>query len=171
MRSPVTTIEEQRASLIRERHLATYGDPELPVPVESIAEDLFGLLVEERRDLGLSGALLPGQRRIVINADEAPSRRRFTLGHELGHWVCHVASGDAMPLYCRAEDVSGVSDKALEREANSFAADLLMPDAIVRKLWADTWDIGLCARRLAVSPSAMQWRLFELGLVAEGPRG
>ena len=77
----------------------------------------------------------------------------------------------AFPLYCRAEDVSGDTDKALEREANSFAANLLMPEAHVRTLWADTWDIRLCARRLGVSPSAMQYRLFELGLVAEGPRG
>jgi IrrE N-terminal-like domain len=170
MRSSVSACDEQSARVLRERHLATYGGPEVPVQVESIAEDLCGLMVEEHRSLGLSGALIPSECRIVLNADEAASRRRFTLAHELGHWECHVKTSEALPLYCRAEDVSGDTDRALEREANTFAADLLMPEALVQTLWADTWDIRLCARQLGVSPSAMQYRLFEFGLIAEGPR-
>jgi hypothetical protein len=166
----MSCADDQRAQVLRERYLATYGGPEVPVPVESIAEDLCGLMVEERRGIGLSGALVPAELRIMLNADEAASRRRFTLAHELGHWECHVKKGNALPLYCRAEDVSQDTDKALEREANAFAADLLMPEGLVRRLWADTRDIRLCARRLGVSPTAMHYRLFEFGIVAEGPR-
>ena len=77
--------EEPRAHAVRERYLGIFGGEELPVPVEAIAEDLLGLRVEERWDIAVSGMLLPAERRIVLNAaeaprDEAPLRRfRFTI--------------------------------------------------------------------------------------------
>ena len=71
-----------------------------------------------------------------VNAGEPEPRRRFTIAHELGHWVCQCLEGAAAaaPVYCRAEDV-GVDPaaKALEREANVFAAELLMPRAMTMK--------------------------------------
>jgi hypothetical protein len=36
---PVATYEDPRAHAVRERYLATFGGPALPVPVEAIAED------------------------------------------------------------------------------------------------------------------------------------
>ncbi|GIU94949.1 MAG: hypothetical protein KatS3mg012_1406 [Gaiellaceae bacterium] len=100
---PVATYEDPRAHAVRERYLATFGGPELPVPVEAIAEDLLGLRVEEAWDLDCSGMLLPAERRIVLNArekaigrDTPPLRRfRFTIAHEIGHWVCHCLEGRA----------------------------------------------------------------------------
>src|SRR5690242_11582532 len=90
---------EPRAHALRGRYAATFGGAEIPVPVESIAEDLLGLRIEERSDLGdCSGQLLPADRLILLNAAEsvggrndAPLRRfRFTIAHELGHWICHA---------------------------------------------------------------------------------
>ena len=66
------------------------------MPVEAIAEDLLGLRVEQEWGMEYSGMLLPAERKIVLNAaeaprDEAPLRRfRFTIAHEVGHWICHV---------------------------------------------------------------------------------
>ena len=51
----------------------------MPVPVESIAEDLLGLAVGARDDLEVSGMLLPAERQIWLNAAESPARQRFTL--------------------------------------------------------------------------------------------
>src|SRR5436190_22766469 len=89
--------QEPRAHALRDRYLRTFGGDEIPVQVESIAEDLLGLRIEQSRDLGdLSGTLLPAERLIVLNASEAahegmPIRRhRYTIAHEIGHWVCHV---------------------------------------------------------------------------------
>jgi hypothetical protein len=127
--------EDPRAHAVRERYVELFGGAELPVPVDRIAEDLLGLEIEERPELRLSGMLLPTERRVVLNADEVPSRRRFTLAHEVGHWVCQVQEGHAAPIYCRVEDVELVADRALEREANIFAAELLMPEAEVRTAW------------------------------------
>ncbi len=64
------TYDDPRAHALRERYLATFGGDELPVPVESIAEDLLGLAVE-RRELDVSGMLFPAERRILVNASRA----------------------------------------------------------------------------------------------------
>ena len=100
--------------------------------MESIAEDLLGLEVEQM-ELDVSGMLFPTERLIVVNGGEPETRRRFTIAHELGHWVCQCLEGHTAPLYCRAEDVEGRPEaKALEREANVFAAELLMPQDAVQ---------------------------------------
>jgi hypothetical protein len=150
------------------------------VPVEAIAEDLLGLRIEERWELGdCSGLLLPAERLIVLNAAERASRPgdpplrrfRFTIAHELGHWVCHAQqSADAEPVYCRQADLARDVDRGLEREANVFAAELLMPEQVVRETWSDTPDVEACASRFDVSPTAMQWRLYSFGLVEAGPQ-
>jgi hypothetical protein len=167
---------DPRAHELRARYVAAFGGAEIPVPVESIAEDLLGLLIE-KADLGdCSGMLVPGARLIVVNATEAMSgeapirRHRFTIAHELGHWICHAtAAAEPSPTYCRAKDLEQDADRVLEREANVFAAELLMPEAVVRSTWAELSDVARSAARLDVSPSAMGWRLFNLGLVTQRP--
>ncbi len=173
------TYEEPRAHAVRERYLATFGGPEVPVPVEAIAEDLLGLRIEEAWNLECSGMLLPAERRIVLNAwekaygrDTPPLRRyRFTIAHEVGHWVCHCLEGRAPapePSYCRPVDLTEATDRDLEREANVFAAELLMPEPAVRAAWEELGDVAECAQRFDVSPTAMQWRLHSFGL-ADSP--
>ena len=159
---------DQRADDLRARYHAHYGDRELPVPVESIAVDLLGLCVDEL-PLDVSGLLLPVERQIYVNADEPPQRRRFTLAHELGHWVCQCLEGKAAPVYCRAADVAPDADRVLEREANVFAAELLMPEDQVREEWGRAAMVAELAARFGVSAQAMAWRLYSFGL-AEAPR-
>jgi Zn-dependent peptidase ImmA (M78 family) len=114
--------------------------------------------------------LLPAERRIFANAGEPTPRRRFTLAHEVGHWVCQCLEGGFAPVYCRASDVTlGEVDQALEREANVFAAELLMPELQVRRAFGASTAIDDLAARFDVSTIAMQWRLFNFGLVAEPP--
>jgi hypothetical protein len=172
-----TTYEDPRAHAVRERYLALFGGEGLPVPVEAIAEDLLGLRVEESWDIDCSGMLLPAERRIVLNAHEsvggvqgAPALRRFrfTIAHEIGHWVCHCLEGRAAspaPSYCRPVDLTEAADRTLEREANVFAAELLMPEAAVREAWNELVDLGACATRFDVSPTAMQWRLHSFDVI------
>lgn len=168
--APTRRYADPRAHELRERYVATYGGDEIPVPVESIAEDLLGLRIEED-DLGeCSGMLIPAERLIRVNASEAmsgdtPTRRhRFTIAHELGHWICHANGMEDAPTYCRSQDVSQDTDRALEREANIFGAELLMPEAAVREAWAAFPDASKVASRFAVSSLAAQWRLYSFGL-------
>lgn len=157
--------DEPRAHRLREQYHAAFGGDEFPVPVDAIAEDLLGLAVTVRDDLPVSGVLLPAERRIVVRSDESEQRRRFTVAHELGHWICQCLEGDMRPVYCRAAEI-GVDPeaKALEREANVFAANLLMPEPVVRSAHAAGET-----HRFDVSDEAMAWRLYNLGITAEAP--
>ena len=176
MPSAPTRYTDPRAHELRDRYLATFGGDEIPVPVESITVDLLGLRIEED-DLGdCSGMLIPSERLILVNAAEAmsgdtPTRRhRFTIAHELGHWICHAQRGavEEAPTYCRSQDISQDTDRDLEREANVFGAELLMPEAAVREAWAAVPDAAEVAARFGVSALAAQWRLYSFG-VGERP--
>ena len=163
-RAPKRRYTDPRADALRERYHAIFGGEDLPVPVESIAEDLLGLTIEEHDDLPVSGMLVPAERRIVVNgreARESPGRRRFTLAHELGHWVCQCLNGATTPVYCRSADLDPAVDRSAEREANIFAAELLMPEAQVKA--AATSGASL-PERFRVSAEALQWRLHSFGL-------
>lgn len=162
-------VVDPRAHALRERYHGLFGGGELPVPVEAIAEDLLGLGVSEERLDGVSGLLDPRRRWIVVNAADVPPRRRFTLAHELGHWVCQALEGHAATLYCRVEEVGVGEGRALEREANVFAAELLMPEAAVRSAFAASGRVQAVAARFGVSEEAMGWRLYNFGLVGEHP--
>ena len=173
MPSAPTRYTDPRAHDLRAEYLATFGGAEIPVPVESIAEDLLGLRIEEA-DLGdCSGMLIPSERLIRVNASEAmsgdtPTRRiRFTIAHELGHWICHARGLDDAPTYCRSQDLAEDADRALEREANVFGAELLMPEAAVREAWATFPDAQGLAVRFGVSALAAQWRLYSFGLASK----
>jgi Zn-dependent peptidase ImmA (M78 family) len=147
-------VTDERAHDLRRRYDERFGAPGLPVPVESLAEDLLGLQVV-RTQMDCSGMLLPAERRIFVNADEHETRQRFTIAHELGHWICQCLEGSAEPIYCRAQDIETEADRAREREANVFAAELLMPEDEVRAIGANAFG---------VSDLAYRWRLYSFGL-------
>jgi Zn-dependent peptidase ImmA (M78 family) len=165
-RVPGGPITDPRAHALRERYHELFEAPELPVPVEAIAEDLLGLNVEEAELDGVSGLLYPAERRIYVKTEEPKPRQRFTLAHELGHWVCQHLEGQMSPVFCRSEEVGIGEGRLREREANVFAAELLLPDDVVRNTWSDVTDT---AALLQVSRVAMHWRAFSLGLEREGP--
>ena len=52
----------------------------------------------------------------------------------------------------------------IEREANVFAAELLMPEAAVREAWSRQQDVDALARTFDVSPLALGWRLYSFDL-------
>jgi Zn-dependent peptidase ImmA (M78 family) len=161
-------VTDPRAHTLRADYHARFAAPEFPVPVERIAEDLLGLAVEESDEIDCSGILLPAERRILIRAGESEPRKRFTLAHELGHWVCQVLEGKVAPVFCRDTDVTLDPDgKLLESEANVFAAELLMPEDAVRTTWRS--DCEEPAGRFGVSAEAMNWRLYSFGIVQERP--
>lgn len=58
---------------------------------------------------------------IIINREYSNDRKRFTLAHELGHIVMHISDEIAIPDY-----------RDVEKEANLFAAEFLMPAAEIK---------------------------------------
>jgi Zn-dependent peptidase ImmA (M78 family) len=162
-------VRDERAYDVRRRYHERYADAELPVPVEAIAEDLLGLALCFS-GLDVSGMLLPDRREIWVNETDVPGRRRFTVAHEIGHWICQALAGRPAAVYCRAEDVSESADRAIEREANVFAAELLMPEELVREEFPRCATRAELCLRFGVSAEAMGWRLYNLRLVDEKPQ-
>lgn len=136
-----------------------------PVDVKGIAEH-FGIRVWELHDLAPnSGTIFVDPKHggqsgysIGVNASEGFRRKRFTIAHELGHFVLHrndIGDGITDDALYR----SGLSS-AKEREANRFAADLLMPQhLIMRVLHQGNHDVASLANLFAVSEAAMRIRL------------
>lgn len=155
---------DRRADALRVRFSEVFGDCPLPVPVEAIAEDLLGLVVLMGSELPVSGLLVVPRREIWVEASDTAMRRRFTVAHEIGHWVCHR---NGAPAVCHLESGAPPPRDPREREANVFAAELLMPEAPVRSAYARDASVAGLAAAFAVSPEAMSWRLFNLGI---GPR-
>lgn len=125
----------------------------------------------------ISGMLVLHEDRVFIgvNANHHSNRRRFTIAHELGHFLLHREEArfflDASPVFFRS-DTGQARTPSQEREANAFAAELLMPETAVKKaIDEDPVDVfdDVAIRRLAdrfdVSSQALLIRLTELDLV------
>lgn len=119
---------------------------------------------------GISGKIQRDERGkyyIVANRSEPEVRQRFTIAHELGHYIYHRALiGDGVsdtPAY-RAPDTSVYDKTPLEpfheTQANQFAANLLMPRNLIRKAEVDHPDIKVheLAKLFKVSEDAMRIR-------------
>lgn len=93
---------------------------------------------------------------IVVNSRHPKERQTFTIAHELGHYTMHRYMKPN--FVCRPWP-----NNQLDIEANIFAAELLMPAPIVRKL-APHMAFTTLASTFGVSLTAMHWRLEELQL-------
>lgn len=119
-------------NLIRARSAAYKLAQELdfPHPTEIPLEDLAmyrNVLVVEGGLTGSEGRLIRRRGGGVIRIRDGiaqEGRRRFTISHELGHWELHE---DHSQFLCSEDDMRDYGRSPLEREANCFAAELLMP--------------------------------------------
>lgn len=126
-------------------------------------DHISGLIRKDNKRGGESGYA------IFTNARHLKERRRFTIAHELGHYVLH---------YDKIGD--GITDDALyrsklgnpfERQANRFAANLLMPwSLVIESIRLGLDSVEELAKKFEVSRSAMSIRLevpFETRLDRE----
>lgn len=102
---------------------------------------------------------------IFYNAKVGPERQRFTVAHELGHFVLHR---NAQHLFnCSKESIySGTDGLAqVEREADDFASNLLMPGNLLRakieRVEIDFRLLGKLAKEFGVSLEAMCIRFIK----------
>jgi len=155
-------------------------DEVLPVPIEDVARRLGAAIDYEPYEGEVSGMLYrsDGHTLIGVNSRHAKTRQRFTIAHEIGHLHMHKGTPMFIDRFVRVNRRDGVSNRQ-EVEANSFAAELLMP----RKLVAREVDRVLSKRRsisppdlamilaqsFGVSTEAMQYRLTNLGVLDPSP--
>lgn len=147
-----------------------------PVNVEAIIRRL-GLSVKKDADLpneisGQIEKLKDGSYEISSSSREHPFRQRFSLAHELGHYILHkslIGAGlDDNKKYRSTSDGNFYNtfiEMAHERQANSFAASVLMPEKLLREdVDNGVKNIVDLYKKYEVSKSAMSWRLKNLGL-------
>lgn len=141
----------------------------IPVPVFTILEELG--LGPDRPPMAddVSGWIerrADNTYRVAINPTHHPVRQRFTAAHELGHYIYHrdlLGAGTGDTRAYRAENTP-FDNKAIqpmhERQANSFAANLLMPRSSIATLQNQgITSVSGLADRLQVSQDAMRIRL------------
>jgi hypothetical protein len=156
---PASDIRRQATRL-----LDSAGISREPVALRDVVSALNLELVKRTREPFASEAALEplgDGRAIVLNGSGDSGRRRFTIAHEIGHFVLH-------PERCRPERGGAVNEagRREEREADAFAAELLMPEHLVREAAREQGpDATRLAERFEVSRKAMQTRLRGLGLL------
>lgn len=149
--------------------LSRYWDGSIPVDPARIAQTI-GIIVRPELSLtgGASGLIEQTPTEIVIRFDatEPPVRQRFTIAHELGHFALgHLQSGQTCFRDTKAQFYSVQRDPR-ETMANQFAAELLMPEQIVKHLVLERhlMDVTRLANVFGVSEPAMGFRLKNLAL-------
>jgi IrrE N-terminal-like domain len=102
---------------------------------DSVLQGL-GLVVGEVVGVSFDGALVRvagvGRGRIAVRSDiRELGRKRFTIAHEMGHYV--LPNHAQEPSLCRSDEVQswGPRLRARERDANAFAAEILFPREVV----------------------------------------
>jgi hypothetical protein len=176
-------VEDRAEQVLAKAPAYVWDGERLPVPVEDLVDSVYGLLVRDVEDMraapgapelatgqSLSGMLLPARGEIWVNASEArqwPPRRRFTIGHELGHWVMHRTGQDS--LFCRRTSVdeaggrASASPRDIEEEASVFAAALLMPQWLfVREHARCNGDLPTLCASFGTSNAATERRVATL---------
>lgn len=151
---------------------------EIELLLDYLGLDLLWEEVPDEVDGRLLGQLIPEQRLVVLNEryrgqlEEKGGRlRRYTLGHEVGHWSLHadaIRSGalklfDGERIWCR----DGSPDP-IERQAEMFSAALLMPRDVLRTAlpkqpWRGWRPVYRLADHFLVNVTPMAIRLEELG--------
>ncbi|HNW04901.1 MAG TPA: ImmA/IrrE family metallo-endopeptidase [Oscillospiraceae bacterium] len=153
-------VDERRAAL----SIRGPADPYQLAERLGIAVSCYAF--ESRR---LSGFLMRGERHseIVLNAAGGPESRRFTVAHELIHYLLHSGG----QFLCENTGVSQGAVGALEWQANQGAAELLMPYRVFLPFVKNIRSIllsderrafRLIAKEFSVGPSTARLRLRDL---------
>ena len=118
----------------------------------------------------VSGFLMADDKSIYLNADNSAERQAYTTAHELGHYFLGHEP-DAYGVSKRPNNYEAEIKTDEEKEADLFAANLLMPENMVRyeiKKFPFLKDsIQLLSARFGVSASAMRYRLLNLGITEQ----
>jgi Zn-dependent peptidase ImmA (M78 family) len=101
---------------------------------------------------------------IYVNHEEYPLRQTFTVAHELGHKIMHSDWAKSADYKVLLRDAEYDGSDSHEKEANAFAAHLLVPRFMLDRYWKSTTVEGL-SQLFAVSVPMIKNRLaFEYGV-------
>lgn len=136
-------MEEQKGAAEAESLLEDLGFDSLPVRVESfinsISDSSYPIGIEfhafsSDQFLGQAVGNDAGAG-IIVNSNIPDSRRlNFTAAHEAGHVCMHIMKGLSQNFECGDSELRDYFNNPFERQANGFAAGLLMPRRLVKTI-------------------------------------
>jgi Zn-dependent peptidase ImmA (M78 family) len=113
---------------------------------------------------GIAGFYDPVDHTIIVNRDEFPLRQTFTIAHELGHAVLHREWANSEDYKVLWRDSEQNNNDYHEKEANVFAAHLLVPRSMLDRYYEDL-TVSELSQLFAVSVPVIRNRLaFEYGI-------
>lgn len=143
-----------------------------PIDVDGLANSLGVKVQYVPMSDEISGALVEeegGVYVIILNANHPRTRQRFTLAHELGHFIHHrplvgegVNDSKAYRTTAKARHFNPRVQPKHETEANQFAVSLLMPTGIVSRMRSSGLGAKEVAEKLEVSLGAAAIRIDTL---------
>lgn len=162
----IELIENQAKETLK----SSYGTEPIVPPIDlNKVLKIYGLALKKGQftDPKISGFYKKSEPAIYIAEDESYTRQVFTVAHEIGHFLLHADKQE--DTFLRSQfTLLDAEEKDTEREANWFAASLLMPKELVERFWLVTKNIEQMARIFGVSYTAMRWRLKNLHLIENG---
>jgi Zn-dependent peptidase ImmA (M78 family) len=152
----------------------------LPIPIEIIARSQKVDVIPYELGDEVSGMLVINKDSGVIgyNSKHSKGRQRFTIAHEFGHYILHrslkelFVDKDFIVIKYRSNKEYSAIEMKHEREANAFAASILMPEHLIKaeiekkemKMLTENELIEKLANIFEVSVPAMTFRLSELNI-------
>jgi len=141
-----------------------------PIPVRDLLEFAgLGIIESEFEDGGISGVINLETKYLYINTNDSFERKRFTIAHEFGHWVLHKSQMELnkeIAIFYRKS--IGIEENIWEQEANCFAANLLVPEHMLKEFIAENKDGLISDAKLAelfeVSRPVIGYRRKFLGI-------
>lgn len=112
----------------------------------------------------VAGFFDPASKTIFVNKTDPAYRQTFTVAHELGHYLLgHDASKyGVLPRW----QAPGAEKEPEEKEADCFAANLLVPEEMLKKTMREYGltlkDEEILARMFGVSKDVMHYRLLRV---------
>jgi len=155
----------EQARLDAQQTLDRYWLGEIPVDVEGLASVMGLTVIYEPMHTDLSGLIIKraseAGAKILINSEHPEPRQRFTLAHELGHYIertRHANDSDFSFRDSRSTD----SYDLREFFADEFAGALLMPEHELGTGFARRIRPKVLADKFNVSSSAAEKRITRL---------
>jgi len=167
----MTDLEIRKATLEASKIIERFGitSPE-DIRLKDIAVALGVDVVEGPLEKAAASLVTLGDRAMIrINDSETNSgRKRFSIAHELGHFV--LGHGHTLQKICSSQDLNTWYGGSEEAQANTFAAELLLPGKLVEPLCdVDASDISFELIRKIALDFRVSWTATAIRFVGLCP--
>jgi len=142
--------------------LSSFGVDSPPVPLIDIVTSygidiVYANFSSIPKGNEIAGFIDLDRNKIFVNKSDSPSRQRFTIAHEFGHYLLHESYVRDKKRYAvlLRRPLKDLNYSEEEKEANCFAANLLVPNQILSKY--KDFPNGIIASLFAVSEDVVKY--------------